>query len=494
MTRSRVNADNSQSNARSFATTTEPTGIVDGSIWVKTDGVASSIQRLRWKKTPAAGTTVFTALNDDGNFSLVYTPNYEEVFLNGVLLVRGVDYAATDGTTITLVDATVAGDVIEVFCTPNLAVTDVYTTSQADNKYLPKSLVDAKGDLYVATADNTTARLPVGGNDQVLVADSAATTGVSWKSYASQGVNKVLNSDMSIWQRGITFSSGNAFAADRWRPDSTATAARGTGPGFIPYCMDITGSVGNPAIRQSIELPAAGNAGPFQIGSTWTISFYAKTSTSVTSQLTFYAAFLDSLAAGGGNPVTVVGGNSLGVPSTSWGRFSTTFTIAASPAGTNLALSIVPYLNTGAYAGTFSITGIQLEPGSAATPFQTATGNYATELMLCQRHYSRWTAGATYARFPNWGIAAATVGAQFPNFSPVTMRVSPYALEFGGNFRLYDTVSVTSAVSSFTILGTTELSPTGWFNAVSTGLTQYRTYTLNGSNDATAYIGFTADL
>jgi hypothetical protein len=494
MTRSRVNADNSRSNTRSFASTTEPSTFVDGSIWVDTDGVAASIQRLRWKKTPSAGTTVFTGNNDDGNFSLVYTPNYEEVFLNGVLLVRGVDYAATSGTSITFVEGTVAGDIVEVFCTPNLAVTDVYTTSQSEARYLSKSLVDAKGDLYVATADNTTARLAVGNNDQILVADSAATTGVAWKSYAKQGVNKVLNSDMSIWQRGITFSSGNAFAADRWRPDSAATAARGTGPGFIPYCLDITGSVGNPAIRQSIELPAAGVAGPFQIGTTWTLSFYAKTSTTVASQLTFYAAFLDSIAAGGGNPVTVVGGASMGIPTTSWARYSTTFTIAANPAGTNSALSIVPYLSSGGYAGTFSITGIQLEPGSTATPFQTATGNYATELMLCQRHYYRWTAGATYARFPNCGIGASTTGGQFPNFSPVTMRVSPYALDFGGNFRLYDTVSVTSAVSSFTILGTTELSPTGWFNAVSTGLTQYRTYTLNGSNDATAYIGFTADL
>jgi hypothetical protein len=42
------------------------------------------------------------------------------------------------------------------------------------------SLVDAKGDLLVASADDTLARLAVGSNNQVLVADSAATNGVKW--------------------------------------------------------------------------------------------------------------------------------------------------------------------------------------------------------------------------------------------------------------------------------------------------------------------------
>lgn len=43
-----------------------------------------------------------------------------------------------------------------------------------------KSLVDAKGDLIAATADNTVARVAVGANNKVLVADSTQTAGVAW--------------------------------------------------------------------------------------------------------------------------------------------------------------------------------------------------------------------------------------------------------------------------------------------------------------------------
>ena len=45
---------------------------------------------------------------------------------------------------------------------------------------VPQTLIDAKGDLVVGTADNTAARLPVGTDGYVLQADSAQTSGVKW--------------------------------------------------------------------------------------------------------------------------------------------------------------------------------------------------------------------------------------------------------------------------------------------------------------------------
>jgi hypothetical protein len=51
-----------------------------------------------------------------------------------------------------------------------------------DANAIQNAIVDAKGDLIAATAADTPARLAVGANDTMLVADSTAATGLSYKS------------------------------------------------------------------------------------------------------------------------------------------------------------------------------------------------------------------------------------------------------------------------------------------------------------------------
>lgn len=50
---------------------------------------------------------------------------------------------------------------------------------------VPKSIVDAKGDLIAGTAADTVSRLAIGSNNQVLTADSTAATGMKWATPSS---------------------------------------------------------------------------------------------------------------------------------------------------------------------------------------------------------------------------------------------------------------------------------------------------------------------
>lgn len=75
---------------------------------------------------------------------------------------------------------------------------------------IAKSLVDAKGDLIVATADNTPARLAVGGtNGHVLTVDSSTSTGVKWAAAGgSSGLTLIQRTSFSnVANTGTTFDS-----------------------------------------------------------------------------------------------------------------------------------------------------------------------------------------------------------------------------------------------------------------------------------------------
>lgn len=164
------------------------------------------VLRTRWSKEPAGGTTSLSGL-DDYSVSLVYEVGYEAVYQNGALLSRGNDYTATNGTTITLTNATVAGDIIEVFANNVVPLTDTYSQSVADGKFVNNTIVDAKGDLIVGSAADTFVRLPVGSNGQVLTAASTTGTGLAWS--APQSMTLLSTTTLSGGTVSITDISGS---------------------------------------------------------------------------------------------------------------------------------------------------------------------------------------------------------------------------------------------------------------------------------------------
>jgi hypothetical protein len=68
-----------------------------------------------------------------------------------------------------------------------------------------KTIVDAKGDLIVASGADAVARLAVGTNDHVLTADSGATNGVKWAAVPSGGIT--LLSTTSLSGSSVTIST-----------------------------------------------------------------------------------------------------------------------------------------------------------------------------------------------------------------------------------------------------------------------------------------------
>lgn len=74
---------------------------------------------------------------------------------------------------------------ISALAYPDHSVLTNLTSGDPHTQYLLESLVDAKGDVLTATADNTPARLAVGANDTVLTADSTQATGLKWATPAA---------------------------------------------------------------------------------------------------------------------------------------------------------------------------------------------------------------------------------------------------------------------------------------------------------------------
>jgi hypothetical protein len=97
--------------------------------------------------------------------------------------------------------------------------------------------------------------------------------------------------------------------------------------------------------------------------------------------------------------------------------------------------------NSGA---TFYITGVQLEAGSVATPFERR--DYGRELIMCQRYFQN----SSFAGMGAWtGAAAAFLVNPVP--LPVIMRATPTASQPSG----WTMQGVTASAVGFTVTGAT---------------------------------------
>jgi len=327
------------------------------------------------------------------------------------------------------------------------------------------------------------------------------------------GKNKIINGDFYVNQRGFTSSTSYDYGFDRF----INAVGGGTGTGtftaqtFTAGTAPVAGYEGKNYLRCVTTGQTA--AGTYTIiqqviedvrtlaGQTATISFWAKAATGTPK---IFAEFEQNFGSGGSAGVTTGSAVTL---TTSWARYSITLSvpsISGKTIGTSSGLTLLLWVSAGStfntrtsslgiQSNTFEVWGVQVEAGSTATPFQTATGTIQGELAACQRYYYRTYSNSTYVTFAR-GAAIASNAARVLLFFPVSMRIAPTAIETAsvGNYFTSDGTTNTT-LTSFS-MGVASTDDASFDIGTSGGLTNYRPMALVAYNSGNWYLGFSAEL
>lgn len=162
--------------------TTAPLNPEVGQIWIDSDDEVDVFDKniiRRQTFTAVAAQTTFTV-------DVQFIPGYEQVFMNGILLLRGTDYTTPTEHTVVLASGVTAGDIIDVLTVTNLNSVNTYTQAEINtlinaNKYIdPLSIsanttLAAKKRYFVTSASALTLTLPASPalNDEIQILDAS---------------------------------------------------------------------------------------------------------------------------------------------------------------------------------------------------------------------------------------------------------------------------------------------------------------------------------
>lgn len=331
------------------------------------------------------------------------------------------------------------------------------------------------------------------------------------------GKNKIINGDFRFNQRAFTSNTTNAtYNFDRWFQQNSGGTFTVTPQTFTPGTAPVTGYEAINFLRGVTATQSA--AGDYAIftqriedvrtfaNQTAVVSFWAKANTGTPK----IGIELSQNFGSGGSPSAQVN-TPLGAVtlSTSWARYSATITIPSISGKTIGTTANTSYLELNLWTSsgatnatrassigiqnfTADIWGVQLEAGSTATAFQTATGTIQGELAACQRYYWRSTSTtAASLGFLGWGLATATTGGWLQIPISVPMRVAPTLLE-SASIEITN-INNTYALSSLSLQASSSAPSTGAASFASTGLTLNAMYFFRTSASG-GYIAFGAEL
>jgi hypothetical protein len=146
-------------------------------------------------------------------------PDNTDLVKNGALAIR----TAVDAIDTSLVDLK-GGTTGQVLAKASGTDMDFSWVAQDDSNAIQNAIVDAKGDIIAATANDTPARLAVGANNTVLTADSTTATGLKWAAPSggltlisqvsfSDVASQIFDSVFSSTYRSYKIVINNIFAA-----------------------------------------------------------------------------------------------------------------------------------------------------------------------------------------------------------------------------------------------------------------------------------------
>ena len=461
--------------------------IWNGTAWA----AATATANITMYRYTASGGETSKSGADDNSATLAYAVGFEQVYVNGVLLVRGVDYTASTGSSITGLTPLVANDILVVLAFTAFSVANA----------VPLSTYTAKGDVAVGTGASTVGTLSAGADGTTLVANSSASTGVSWAGPSvAAGKNAIINGAMEIAQRGITFTNpGNpAYTLDRWKAVSganlyTITQSSSAPSGFIYSCsVAATGSNSYMGLGQQIEYtqfyPLIGNA--------YVISFWAKSLTSNAASTALNVRQNISTSQDASNPSTDIQDNNFTL-TTSWQKFSFTSSSTLLSAASAKSLYIQFLLNQTVASGDgFAITGIQLELGSVPTAFSRAGGTLQGELAACQRYFeTSYDTGATIGGTSTTGFVGSPVMATNTGSNIYRALYIPYKVTKRATptITTYDGLGASGKITTYS---SADLSQTHGVTgtADNIGMQNYRVYWLTTNGGAGWHHTISAEL
>jgi hypothetical protein len=179
--------------------TSAPSSPAVGQIWIDSDEDVTTFDSniIRRKAIIAtAGQTVFTA-------DLPFIDGFEQIFMNGLLLVKTTDYATSGGNTVTLTSGAAASDIIEIVSVTGANSVDTYTQAEtnallaANTSVAPLSIsantnLVAKKRYFVTSASALTLTLPASPalNDEIQIVDASGNSS-TYNITVARNANKI---------------------------------------------------------------------------------------------------------------------------------------------------------------------------------------------------------------------------------------------------------------------------------------------------------------